>query len=280
MYTAYGDESADETKQRVFAIGGLFGNATDWNGLRKKWRSRTGGSIFHATECDADQGAYADTDHRLNKKLYADLVSIIADSNLIGFGVAVSLPDYYELLAPLFDDDPYYLCFQTVIVHLATKCARCLPQDRIKFTFDRNTQIEHNASALYDRMINSRVSSEFKTLVDDEVAFATRKTIGIQTADIIARETMKLLDNRYGPISRPTRRSTQVLQASHRITFRLYTRAWCERVIRDSREYQFPKKECYDWLERRRLNDTLANRLRYEMFRETTAKEEMQTETG
>ncbi len=38
MYTAYGDESADETKQRVFALSGLFGSESDWGAFRdKRW---------------------------------------------------------------------------------------------------------------------------------------------------------------------------------------------------------------------------------------------------
>ena len=265
VHTAYGDESADETKQRVFALAGLFGNASDWRTFRKQWKARTGGTIFHAAECDSDQGDFKDIDHATNKKLYADLSHIIADSRLIGNAVSINLPDYKELLAPCLDDNPYYLCFQHVVINLARRSSVCLPRDRIKFVFDRNVEIEYNASALYDRTVNSRWSTaEFRKLMEDEISFATRQNIGIQAVDLVAREAMKLLDNRSGPRNRPTRLSTQVLLASNRIKFRIYDRGWCEGVLRDSRDAQYPKTEYFAWLKEHGLTHTLANKMRYE----------------
>jgi hypothetical protein len=225
MYTAYGDESADETRQRVFALAGLFGSALDWRAFTKQWKARTGGLIFHAAACDSDRGDYKNNDHAANKKLYADLSRIIAESPLLGNAVSISLPDYKELLASCLDENPYYICFQHIVINLARRSSVCLPRDRIKFIFDRNVEIEHSASALYDRSVNGQWSTaEYRQLMEDELGFATRKEIGIQAADLIAREAMKLLDNRSGPRSRPTRLSAQALQESGRIRFRIYDR--------------------------------------------------------
>jgi hypothetical protein len=265
MYTAYGDESADETRQRVFALAGLFGSASDWRTFTRQWKARTGGKIFHAAACDSDKGDYENIDHKANKKLYADLSHIIAESPLIGNAISISLPDYKEILAPCLDENPYYLCFQHIIINLARRSSVCIPPDRIKFVFDRNVEIEHNASALYDRAVNGRWSTaRYRQLMEDEISFATRRNIGIQAADLIAREAMKLLDNRSGPTSRPTRLSTQALQASGRIKFRIYDRGWCQGVIRDSRDAQYEKTEYFAWLKEHGLANTLANKLRYE----------------
>jgi hypothetical protein len=268
MYTAYGDESADETRTRVFTIAGLLGDNTDWAKFRKNWKDRTGDEVFHATACDSDHEPYKQTGHRENKKLYADLSHIIADSNLLGYAISISLPDYKELIAPCLDDNPYYLCFQGVVIYLGRKAALCIPPDRIEFIFDRNYHIEYNAGALYDRIINANLRPEMESLMSEKVSFATREEAGIQAADLVAREGMKLLDNRSGPVSRPTRLATQVLQASQRVKFKVYDRGYFERIIRDSREHQYPQTEFFDWLEKHGLNNTLSNRLRYELSRD------------
>jgi hypothetical protein len=175
-------------------------------------------------------------------------------------------PDYRELIGISLDNNPYYLCFHSVILHLATRSALCLPQDHIKFTFDRNPQIEYNAAALYDHIVNGRWSkAEFRQLMEDEISFATRKEIGIQAADLLAREAMKLLDNRYGP--RPTRMSTQALQSSSRIKFRLYDRGWCEQFVRDSKNAQYPRSDYIEWLEDHGLTSSLENKIKYESSR-------------
>jgi hypothetical protein len=56
MLCAYGDESSDETKQRVFAVGAVVGAEEQWVELEAKWVDRTGGTPFHANDCDSNQG--------------------------------------------------------------------------------------------------------------------------------------------------------------------------------------------------------------------------------
>lgn len=267
MLSAYGDESSDETKQRVFAIGGLFGTREQWVTIRKQWRVLTGGHIFHATDCDTDQGdLYPKNNHRKNKELYAALTRLIAGSGLIGQGVAVDLQAFKDLpLVPL-DENPYYICFHAVLIALASHSQYCIPRDRIKFTFDRNQQIEYNAAALYDHMINDDDTEGFEyiKLMHDELGFATRKTIGIQAADLIAREAMKTLDNQIGPVSRPARISTKVLWESGRVKFRIFDRPWLEKMINKARRDQVLAEGYFDWLEKTRRQNTLANMLWYE----------------
>lgn len=273
MYLAYGDESADESKQRVFALAGIFGSESDWDALKKTWGTRTGGKIFHATDCDTDQGDYKHTDHRDNKQLYADLTQIIAASNLLGHAAIVNLAEYNELIAPHLDAEPYYFAFNSVVIHLGKKAAVCIPRDRVKFKFDRNHQIEHNAAELYGAIIKRPYAS--RELMDDEVAFVSRKDIGVQAADLVAREAMKWLDNRIGPVSRYTRTSTHVLLDSKRIKFRLYGREWFEKLrdgaaMMPEESYARYSEEGYrQWLSQERLQHTLPNKIRYEATLET-----------
>lgn len=268
VYTSYGDESADETKQRVFALSGLFGSTSDWDIFREKWRTRTGGKVFHATDCDTDQGDYKGIAHAKNKKLYADLTRLIADSNFIGYAAVMDLHAYREIVAPVFHDEPYYYAFNSVVITIAKKAALSIPRDRIKFFFDRNQQIEYNAGALYDRLISRPLPS--RELMDDEISFVTREEIGIQAADLVAREGMKLLDNELGPVSRPTRLSAQVLMATHRIKFRLYRRDWFISLVEGSRlsETGYSWEEYRKWLGEHGLTHTVPNKMRYEATRQ------------
>src|SRR5215472_17306043 len=74
---------------------------------------------------------------------------------------------------------------------------------------------------------------------------------------------MKLLDNRVGPKSRPTRLSTEGLQNSNRITFRLYDRAWFKDLIKETWDHRFLRSDYENWLNTKRLTHRLATRLRY-----------------
>jgi hypothetical protein len=268
MYSAYGDESYDETKQRVFAVAGLFGAKSDWADLCRKWQERTGRTPFHASECETDQGDYKHTGHRENQKLYADLSRILGDSKLIGAAAAVDIPAYKEILAPRLEENPYYMCFYFVIGALGMDSAVCIPRDIVKFVFDRNHEIEFNAGQLYDFFMNNDkdASMEYKQYMHDEIGFATRRTIGIQAADLLAREAMKRMDNFYGPTYRAERGSYTAVRKNKGIRIRYYNRAKLQEiaqfVINDGGIYQ--KQEYMDWLKRNNLKgDNLPRKLRF-----------------
>ena len=81
MLSVYGDESADETKQRVFAVAGVVGLEESWEAVEGSWVARTNGIPFHANDCDSDFGDYRNTPHLENKALYRDLSLILAALN-------------------------------------------------------------------------------------------------------------------------------------------------------------------------------------------------------
>jgi hypothetical protein len=87
----YGDESMDETRQRVCAVAGLIGTEEQWDALGWKWTRRTNGVPFHGNDCDSDQGDYETRPHWENKALYRDLTILLAKSGLAGYGQAIDL---------------------------------------------------------------------------------------------------------------------------------------------------------------------------------------------
>jgi hypothetical protein len=271
VVTVYGDESSDETHKRVYAVAGLFGSQEQWDALELRWLARTGGKVFHGAECESDTGEYAGIDHKLNQKLYADLAGLLADSNLMGFGVAVDLMAYFDLFPSCLPEQPYFLGFRDVVINFAELAHLSIPSERVKFTFDRKTEIEFNAAYFYDQLM--RIPQfEFRSYLEDEVAFASRKSVGIQAADLLARESMKALDNRIGPVRRIPRLSKQALDKTERFSFRTYERTTLvSSAVGAAQNIPDTIMPAYKaWLQREGLVDNISNRFRYsEMVRDS-----------
>ncbi|MGD0012398.1 MAG: hypothetical protein ABSE93_28140 [Terriglobia bacterium] len=213
LYATYGDESADEKAERVFAVGGIFGTQDEWDDLEGKWREKTKGIPFHAVDCECDQGDYAKTSHEENQKLYRDLTQLLCGTKLIGTSMVVDVQAHRRQFPGA---DPYYLCFSYVFVGCAELGYLSLPQGEVKFTFDNNVEKQPNATQLYGYMAN-QPEWKFHRYMESEVGFAVRRDkIGIQAADLFARESMKQLDNYIGPVKRPIRKSMKALADTNR----------------------------------------------------------------
>src|SRR5690348_11631252 len=115
----FGDESADQTKQRVFAVSGIVGNDYEWRVAVQAWVNRTGGRVFHAAECEAKHVNGSDrTKHRGNLDLYKDLTQILAKSPLSGIGVALDLRAHRDFFGESLNDLGYYKCLSDVLEQL------------------------------------------------------------------------------------------------------------------------------------------------------------------
>jgi hypothetical protein len=265
VYSVFGDESHDENCSRVFAVGGVLGSTEDWNSLKTAWEERTGGRVFHAADCETDFGDFAGADHQENQRLYADLTKLLVGSRLMGFGAAISLEDHKNIFPDALDNQPYFLCFRWVIAHFTAIVAALVPQDKVKYTFDRNPETAYSSSRLYDYMA-ALPEWRFREYLADEVSFDTRKNIGIQAADLVARETMKHLDNQIGPVPREIRRSMRALGESRRFHFDFFRKGYLEALRRNAAEMNCPGysiSEYHEWRERLRLPDTVEVRMRY-----------------
>lgn len=279
VYSAYGDDSADETRQRVFSVAALFGSEAEWAAFNRKWTERTGGKIFHATDCDTSNGDFKDTPNDENKALYGDLSKLLGGSTLIGAAAAISLPDYKELLGERVAENPYYLCFYSVLGALARDSSVCIPRDSIKFVFDCNREINYNAGQLYHDFINSDegADQDFKKYMADELGFATSKTTSIQVADLLAREAMKHMDNAFGPVRRLPRLAYQAIRKNKGIRLRLFGRSWCEGLIRFAVATGGTHSidEYHEWLNGKGLKgDTVARRVKFQAERRGLVSDE------
>lgn len=263
MLSVFGDESHDERNERVFAVAGLFGSEEEWERTKNLWLQRTGGRVFHAAQCEADRGNPEGNSRRENLRLFRDLTRIICDSRLLGFGSAVDVAGFRAVFPGTDPQVPYYMCFRDVVMYFADRAYHSLERQKVKFTFDRRSEVEFNAGVLYRFMVDL---PEWKhsTFIFGEISFASRELPEIQIADLVVRETMKDLDNRIGPVHRNTRGSMRALIDSRRFQANYLTREHFEEFLRHNESEMAAWCENYGaWLAERNIIDSISSRQRY-----------------
>ena len=258
VYNVFGDESADEKKERVFAVAGIIGREDDWEGVEKEWRKITKGREFHANECE----------RRQNKGLCEKLVGVLLKSRLMGWGAVMSLVDYSRIFEQPVSNLPYYICFQKVIEMFARRTGYFIPQDKVEFTFDRNLETQYNATVLYDYMVKLP-EWEHRELVADRIAFSTRKNPKIQAADLWAREVMKFGEEALRTNQPRKRPLLEALEKTRRFGLDFYEASYFEGMKRIITERHLPghtMNEYHEWRKRYNIQDTMEHRIRYHMF--------------
>jgi hypothetical protein len=271
MASIFGDESADETAQRVFAVAGLVGTEEQWNALTEKWVVATGGKEFHAAEWETEYANDPDKQkHKQNCRIYAELAQLIAASGLHGWGVAIDLGAYRSNFPHITQEHAYHKCFIETTDRLVAS-AKGLGFSDLRFTFDHR-QGEGNVGALYDWTMGQPEWKDTEILFDQIVGFMSRKNPRIQVADLVARETMKALDNMIGPKKRPMRKSFIALATSNqRLQFVLMMREYFEDMTRklpaaSKQLYGIEEKDFFEWLRKNKVQDNIGTRIRFGMW--------------
>lgn len=98
--------------------------------------------------------------------------------------------------------------------------------ETVKFTFDMRPESEHNTGLLYGM---AKQTKQWNPYLDSEIGFAcSRDHPRVQVADLFARETMKALDNSFGPNRRPPRKSLATLLETGRFHIDAFSTEWFE----------------------------------------------------
>lgn len=265
MLTVFGDESADETGARVFAVAGVIGRQEEWGELGKAWLKRTGGKIFHASDCDSDKGEFANTGHENNKRLYKDLTTLLASTKLMGHGVAINLTGYKSNFPDVLEESAYMMCFTRIIRKFTQLTSAFIPQDKVKFVFDVRQQITYNAGLLYNYIANC-TKWDIQPYMD-EISFQSSRNVGIQVADLWTRETMKHLDNIVGPQKRGIRKSMKTLISTKRFKNDYYMQEFFDGLKTNTEkrgeESKITRKKYDAYLLENNLQDNMTNRIKY-----------------
>jgi len=255
----YGDESMDETQQRVCAVVGIIGREENWDALERQWTLRTNGVPFHANDCDSDQGDYKGRPHLENKALYRDLVILLANSGLAGYGQAIDLIAKTKVF-PEVEDITYYTAFQRVV--FAVKNFAHRTGDIAKLTFDMRVESAHNAGFIYRSLRENELDWAPNLASDITFEFAKKNT-RIQVADLFAREAMKALDNVIGPVKREIRKSWQALRDTQRFEVDAFSIDWFEDMkhkLPEAEKTMNLNREMYlEWLRLRNRQHNTSN---------------------
>ena len=229
----YGDESADETKSRVFAVAGVTGTEDEWALAMREWLRRTRGKEFHANKCEFEFVRDPDPQkHKDNQKLYEDLTKILASSHLVGFAVALDLASHRELMPDSVPEMPYYKCFSDVLVHVARTAGRfnaMRPDEEpvgFEFMFDSRKRSDGTAGQVFQMI---RQSPEFRAreMFGPEVQFDGGPDPRLEAADLFAREAMKELDRKVTQARPKPRGSYVALNKTEKFKFIELDRAYC-----------------------------------------------------
>jgi hypothetical protein len=266
MLQVFGDESHDPKNERVFAVAALFGTEAQWCALTDHWNSLLGGRIFHATDCETNHGEFALTSHSDNLKLYRDLTKVLAESGLLGYGSAMDLAGHREFFPDVLDDAPYYRCFKDVIYQCGKWAKWSVPADKVEFHFDQRLKSDYNAGVLYSHMA-SLADWDCSPFLGGTLKTASRANVGIQAADLYAREVMKHLDNILGPIKRPMRKSLEALKKTNRFGCALHLRDYFKdfraKFDHISSQVGMSRDQYRDWLQKHGQVDSISSRNLY-----------------
>lgn len=258
MLLVYGDESMDETQERVCAAGAVVGNVEQWAALEARWTERTGRVPFHANDCESSRGLYKYTPHGENLALYRDLTTMLAESGLCGFGSAIDLKAQRSVFPEMPDHWSYFRVLVDVIEFMKN-CATDV-DDRAEITFDNRVESEFNTTLVYANLRkeypewNERLSS--KILFDSSISNPR-----IQVGDLFAREVMKDLDNLIGPVKRKTRAAWKALRDTRRFVAYNYGADWFRDLAPNlsnlAKQAGFSRRDYEVWLQKRRRQHNL-----------------------
>lgn len=255
LILVYGDESFDETTERVCALSGIIGTEFQWADLESKWVARNEGRPFHAKNCESDWGLYQNPDdpenHRKNQELYRDLTILLAQSGLFGYSAVLDLvaARKYFLAAV---DLAYYRCFWHVLDAVQEAAARV--GDIAKFTFASRVESDFNALTLYGNLRNSLPGWK-ESLADELSSIRADENPRVQAGDLLARESMKAIDNILGPAKRLPRKSWEALKNTGRFFIEPFSEEYFQSAAadRDVRIGKFSRgtNDYVQWLEKK-----------------------------
>jgi hypothetical protein len=264
MLSAFGDESADSAKSKLFAVGGLLGDSEQWAKLREKWKVLIGGTVFHAADCESGHGDYKGVPEDERWALHRRLTETLAASCVFGWGRSIDLEGCRSSFPNALKetpDLPYYDCFLFTVIKLCDLAVHFVPPERVEFTFDQHKQTQYNAGLLYDWLINHRPQAA------DKVSYSTRKELGVQAADLWARELMKRCDGiLYNPRSFP-RDQWRILKATGRFSGEFLREGYWRRLLTQDQDLMvqagFNMAAFELWRKERKVVDNASNRFLY-----------------
>jgi hypothetical protein len=279
VISIFGDESTDSGYRRVYAVAALQGPEESWDKLRGSWRGRLDGEVFHSADCESGYGDFRGISPEVRNKLHSDLASILADSGLIGWGIAIDL-EGCRIAFPesLPDHIPCSCFFRTMIFHVDKALAN-YPSQSLRIAFDRNKKSEHNARLLFEYLADESGPGNRQWLPSGP-EFVTREEVGVQAADLWVRELMKFLDGTlFSPNYKPREQWTRLVSTKRfgaDLQFGEYFQSMKNQMATLEATTGMTNDLYLAWLRKKKRQDNQSNRIEY--MRDVAARDRSKAE--
>jgi hypothetical protein len=220
MMESYFDDSADPRRSKFYACGGLLGGPEQWDAFEILWSQQTHKlkEPFRSTDCETGHGQFKDWPKTQRDELMARLVGTLKTVQLRGFASIVPIKAYKAAFPACGEHDAFLLALRQAIMNMAY-IAHELSHD-VALCFEKGA-IDSKIHKVFDSIADWKEWPPTKRLRTPR--FDTKQLKALQSADLIAREAFKHVDN-LGV--RPTRIPVA------RMEDRLYFVFWNEKALK------------------------------------------------
>src|SRR5208282_2655323 len=238
MFSAYFDESGTHAGSPVLAVAGYMGFADKWARFEEKWeRVLKAYSVevpFHMTDFENRQQGFKHLEGRTRNQFFTQLVRIISEAALFGFGAAVSLADYEKLVkGPVKNSlgTPYTLCTQQCLLLVSRWMDEFLYEGQVAYFFEAGVLRASETAEVWQKIIKD--DKERRRCKALSIRFASKRDLRpLQAADILAYETWKHLKNTLAGSPRQRRESLNVLLSHNIYRGRFIGRKELQQIVR------------------------------------------------
>jgi hypothetical protein len=188
---------------KTYVVGGFFSNEIVWGKVKRSWdwkNKRVGVSRFHASDLNARDQEYEGWSKNRQIRYAKDMLRILKkqglDLHAVSCGMLVR--EYEQILSKQGRrnlGNPYIACFKTCLAIIARGMndpkAGFYPEDQFAVVLDRN-DFQTEAVDIFYKMKDDQAFRDRNRLATCTPASSAQVT-ELQTADLIAYETFKLL---------------------------------------------------------------------------------------
>jgi hypothetical protein len=200
---------------KTYVVGGFFADEIAWSKIKRSWdgkNRRVGVSHFHASPLNAREGEYKGWGKNRQIRYAKDMLRILKKQGLRLHAVSCGMlvRDYEQVISEQGRrslGNPYIACFKTCVAMIARDMndprGGFYPEDQFAVVLDRN-KFQTEAVDIFYKMKDAAVFRDRNRLATCTPA-SWEQVTELQTADLIAYETFKLLHGARGTVLKARR---------------------------------------------------------------------------
>jgi len=215
----YFDDSSDERRERYFACGGFVGSPDQWDMFDAFWSVETYelSEPFHSTDCECGYGQFRDWPIPKRNDLMARLTAVVNKAGLLGYASILPVADFKSVFPGMGNREAMRIVFAHIMVNMAHIANQA---DKSLALWFENSPYDGVATNVLNDLREAEWPPSQRLRGPH---FESKELRPLQSADLVAREAFKHVDN-LGV--RPMRKS--LIQISESLFFMLWNRGTLE----------------------------------------------------